>query len=188
MPDTRHCRQALCCGEQFRKTSNQNIIFNKYSILVGWVFLWMYYKYSILVGWVFLWMCYKYSILVGWVFLWMYYNYSILVRWVFLWMYYKYSILVSWVFLWMYSLFFGKKMSSFSVTLEMPVPSQGHYGFHTFPVVDWFCLFIYLYEFWLSLCKIILSSVILLLPLFTQFTVLKLRVIAPFWRYQSWHP
>jgi hypothetical protein len=22
------------------------------------------------------------------------------------------------------------------------VPSQGHYGFHSFPVVDWFCLFI----------------------------------------------
>jgi hypothetical protein len=22
----------------------------------------------------------------------------------------------------------------------MPVPSQGHYGFHSFPVVDWFCL------------------------------------------------
>ena len=29
-------------------------------------------------------------------------------------------------------------------SLEMPVPSQGHYGFHSFPVVDWFCLFIYL--------------------------------------------
>ena len=26
----------------------------------------------------------------------------------------------------------------------MPVPSQGHYGFHSFPVVDWFCRFIYL--------------------------------------------
>jgi hypothetical protein len=23
----------------------------------------------------------------------------------------------------------------------MPVPSQGYYGFHSFPVVDWFCLF-----------------------------------------------
>ena len=43
----------------------------------------------------------------------------------------------------------------------MPVPSQGHYGFHSFPVV---CL--YTYEFWLSLCKIVRSSVILLLPLF----------------------
>ena len=31
------------------------------------------------------------------------------------------------------------------VILEMPVPSQGHYGFHSFPVVDWFCLFIYLW-------------------------------------------
>jgi hypothetical protein len=30
-------------------------------------------------------------------------------------------------------------------SLEMPVPSQGHYGFHSFPVVDWFCLFIYLW-------------------------------------------
>jgi fumarate reductase subunit D len=27
----------------------------------------------------------------------------------------------------------------------MPVPSQGHCGFHSFPVVDWFCLFIYLW-------------------------------------------
>jgi hypothetical protein len=26
--------------------------------------------------------------------------------------------------------------------LEMHVPSQGHYGLHSFPVVDWFCLFI----------------------------------------------
>jgi hypothetical protein len=24
----------------------------------------------------------------------------------------------------------------------MPVPSQGHYGVHSFPVVDWFWLFI----------------------------------------------
>jgi hypothetical protein len=24
----------------------------------------------------------------------------------------------------------------FSYSLEMPVPSQGHYGFHSFPVVD----------------------------------------------------
>jgi hypothetical protein len=38
----------------------------------------------------------------------------------------------------------------------MSVPSQGHYGFHSFPVVDWFvCL--YNYEFWLSLCKIVPS-------------------------------
>ena len=28
---------------------------------------------------------------------------------------------------------------------EMPVPSQVHYGFPSFPVVDWFCLFIYLW-------------------------------------------
>jgi hypothetical protein len=49
---------------------------------------------------------------------------------------------------------------------EMPVPSQDHYGFHSFPVVDGFCLFIYTYEFGLSLWKIVRSSVILLLPLF----------------------
>jgi hypothetical protein len=27
----------------------------------------------------------------------------------------------------------------------MPVLSQSHYGFHSFPVVDWFCLFINLW-------------------------------------------
>jgi membrane-bound metal-dependent hydrolase YbcI (DUF457 family) len=32
-----------------------------------------------------------------------------------------------------------------TISLEMPVPSQGHYGFHSFLVVDWFCLFIYLW-------------------------------------------
>ena len=47
----------------------------------------------------------------------------------------------------------------------MPVPSQGHYGFHSFPVLtDFVCL--YTYEFWFPLCKIVRSSVILLLPLF----------------------
>ena len=30
-----------------------------------------------------------------------------------------------------------------TISLEMPVPSHGHYGFHSFPVVDCFCLFIY---------------------------------------------
>ena len=29
-----------------------------------------------------------------------------------------------------------------TISSEMPVPSQGHYGFHSFPVVDWFFLFI----------------------------------------------
>jgi hypothetical protein len=32
-----------------------------------------------------------------------------------------------------------------TISLEMSVPSQDHYGFHSFPVVDWFCLFIYLW-------------------------------------------
>ena len=33
------------------------------------------------------------------------------------------------------------------LSLEMPVPSQNHCGFHSFPVVDWFCLFIYSFDF-----------------------------------------
>jgi hypothetical protein len=53
-----------------------------------------------------------------------------------------------------------------TISLEMPVPSQGHYGFHSLRLLTNFvCL--YSYEFWLSLCKIVRSSVILLLPLFT---------------------
>jgi hypothetical protein len=45
--------------------------------------------------------------------------------------------------------------------------SQGHYGFHSFPLLtDFVCL--YNYEFWFSLCKIARSSVILLLPLFLK--------------------
>ena len=33
----------------------------------------------------------------------------------------------------------------FTPPVKWTVPSQGHYGFHSFPVVDWFCLFIYLW-------------------------------------------
>ena len=42
---------------------------------------------------------------------------------------------------------------------------QGHYGFHSFPVVDWFCLFIYLWvlTFPLEDCS---EFVYLLLPFF----------------------
>jgi hypothetical protein len=29
-----------------------------------------------------------------------------------------------------------------TISLEMPVPSQVHCGFPSFPVVDWFCLFV----------------------------------------------
>ena len=29
-----------------------------------------------------------------------------------------------------------------TISLEIPVPSQGHCGFPTFPVVGWFCLFV----------------------------------------------
>ena len=47
----------------------------------------------------------------------------------------------------------------------MPVPSQGHCGFPSFQVVDWFCLFVDLsvLPFPLEDC-----SVILLLPLFNK--------------------
>jgi len=30
----------------------------------------------------------------------------------------------------------GKPVNDILFSLEMPVPSQGHYGFHSFPVVD----------------------------------------------------
>jgi hypothetical protein len=57
------------------------------------------------------------------------------------------------------------------LTLEMPVPSQGHYVFTVFRLLtDFVCL--YNYEFWLSLCKIVRSSVILLLPLFIVFVAI----------------
>jgi hypothetical protein len=48
----------------------------------------------------------------------------------------------------------------------MPVPSQGQYGFHSLRLLtDFVC--VYTYEFLLSLCKIVWSSIILLLPLLT---------------------
>ena len=51
----------------------------------------------------------------------------------------------------------------------MLVPSQGHYVFTVFWLLtDFVCL--YNYEFWLSLCKIVRSSVILLLPLWDMHT------------------
>ena len=53
----------------------------------------------------------------------------------------------------------------FCLAIVLPVPNQGHYGFHSFPVVDWFCLFIFLWVLTFR-CKIVRSSVILLLPLF----------------------
>jgi hypothetical protein len=53
-----------------------------------------------------------------------------------------------------------------TISLEMPVPNQGHYDFHSVRLLtDFVCL--YNYEFLLSLCKIVRSSVILLLPLLT---------------------
>ena len=52
-----------------------------------------------------------------------------------------------------------------TISLEMPVPSQGHYVLTVFRLLTDF-VYLYTYEFWLSLCKIFRSSVILLLPLF----------------------
>jgi hypothetical protein len=41
--------------------------------------------------------------------------------------------------------FSGFNLIQPTISLEMPVPSQGYYGFPSFPVVDWFCLFKYLW-------------------------------------------
>ena len=51
----------------------------------------------------------------------------------------------------------------------MPVPSQCHYGFHSFPVVDWFCLFIYLWvmTFPLGDCSEFVKFVITLICTFS---------------------
>ena len=60
----------------------------------------------------------------------------------------------------------GKQLVHEEDLLPFPafVPSQGHYVFTVFRLLtDFVCL--YNYEFWLSLCKIVRSSVILLLPL-----------------------
>jgi hypothetical protein len=65
----------------------------------------------------------------------------------------------------------------------MPVPSQGITVFTVFRLLtDFVCL--YTYEFWLSLCKIARSSVILLLPLSTTGTTgtSRRRMVKPTWR------
>jgi hypothetical protein len=63
----------------------------------------------------------------------------------------------------------------------MPVPSQGHYGFYSFRLLtDFVCL--YTYEFWLSLCKIVRSSVILLLPLIIIDIINFLQIGISFWK------
>jgi hypothetical protein len=49
------------------------------------------------------------------------------------------------------------------------LPSRGHYGFHSFRLLTDF-VSLYTYEIWLFICKIVRSSVILLLPLATFFT------------------
>ena len=57
----------------------------------------------------------------------------------------------------------------------MNVPSQGHYGFHSFPVVDWFCLFIYLWVLTFPLldCSEFGSLVITLIRYTTKAFVIK---------------
>ena len=39
-----------------------------------------------------------------------------------------------------------------TISLEMPVPSQGHYGFYSFPVVDWF-IYLWVLTFPLADCS-----------------------------------
>ena len=57
-----------------------------------------------------------------------------------------------------------------TIFLEMPVSSQGHYGFHSFPCIDWFCLFIYL---WVLTFPLLDCSEFgnLLLPLISMFEI-----------------
>ena len=71
--------------------------------------------------------------------------------------------------------FASSNMIQSTISLEMPVPSQGHYCIHSFPVVDWICMLIYLWVLTLPLddCS---SSVMLLLPLFiVHFSVIQLH-------------
>jgi hypothetical protein len=46
---------------------------------------------------------------------------------------------------WLYAEIVADILIQPTISLEMPVSSQGHYDFHSFPVVDWFCLFIWLW-------------------------------------------
>jgi hypothetical protein len=55
----------------------------------------------------------------------------------------------------------------FQLPVQMPVPSQGYYGFHSFTLLTDF-VGLYTYAIWLSLCKIARRSVIVLLPLSTS--------------------
>jgi hypothetical protein len=52
-----------------------------------------------------------------------------------------------------------------TISLEMPVPSQGHWGFPSFLVVDWFCLFVDLWvlPFPLEDCSVFDNFVITLI-------------------------
>ena len=52
-----------------------------------------------------------------------------------------------------------------AISLEMPVPSQGHCGFPSFPVVDWFCLLVDLWvlPFPLEDCSVFGNFVITLI-------------------------
>jgi hypothetical protein len=59
-----------------------------------------------------------------------------------------------------------------SILRYLNLNRQGHYVFTVFRLLtDFVCL--YNYEFWLSLCKIVRSSVILLLPLFIRWVIIK---------------
>jgi hypothetical protein len=63
-----------------------------------------------------------------------------------------------------------------TISLEMPVPSQGHCGFPSFPVVDWFCLFVDLWvlPFPLEDCPVfgnLVFSLIYVICVFVQNTL-----------------
>jgi hypothetical protein len=75
-----------------------------------------------------------------------------------------------------------------TISLEMPVPSQGHCGFPSFPVVDWFCLFvdIWVLPFPLEDCSVFGNFVITLMHILTNnliseissiFTLLLIRML-----------
>ena len=55
-----------------------------------------------------------------------------------------------------------------TISLEMPVPIQRHCGFPSFPVVDWFCLFVDLWvlPFPLEACSVFGNFVITLISTF----------------------
>ena len=61
------------------------------------------------------------------------------------------------------------------ISLEMTLPSQGHCGFPSFPVIDWFCLFV---DLWVLPFPLEDCSIILLLLLFKLSVAGELEIIS----------